>query len=430
MNLKSNFYLIEYLENNFNDKKDVIDTLKYELDKKIYYYGENFKNHTEKKHKKIYIDFLKSSLKNIIFFLYKDSSFPPPNTIMSNSYFTVNDELSKIGFNVCQPPWSNSEFRKKLNMKKFFKNSLIKKTLQIQQIINNYNFIDILDDSFISEVEDLKAMLINLFKHSNFKAGIFPADLEFFQRLSIKLLKEVSKPSFTFIHGLSTTYDLECDNLSDYLIVWGDKLKSNYIKTGFNKDKILVSGHPYYQKFTHKNLKFDFDDILVGAKPICGAPIGYDFIIPDRGNSILYLYKIEKILKRLGVKKVRFRPHPVENPDWYFKFIDKNFFNLDKENLSDSLKRSSLVIGSSSTIFIESLYYGVNYVAFEPNANNIDLVNLPIVPPFDGSDKNIPVAKNEDELYEILKERVLVNPDCFHDYIKTPFDIKFIKDLI
>jgi hypothetical protein len=88
------------------------------------------------------------------------------------------------------------------------------------------------------------------------------------------------------------------------------------------------------------------------------------------------------------------------------------------------------VIGPTSTVFLEALYYGVNYVCFEPSIEDIDLLNFPLVPPFDGSDERVPIAKNEDELEKIIKRKILVNLEVFDDYIKTPFDLSFIKTMI
>ena len=50
--------------------------------------------------------------------------------------------------------------------------------------------------------------------------------------------------------------------------------------------------------------------------------------------------------------------------------------------------------------------------------------------PFDGSDSRIPVAKKEDELEHLLMHKIKVNPSFFSDYIKTPFDLSCIQNII
>ena len=158
--------------------------------------------------------------------------------------------------------------------------------------------------------------------------------------------------------------------------------------------------------------------------------ISNEIVLSDRGNCILYLGMVKKILKLNGINKARLRIHPSENPKWYIENIGCDFYELDSTNLSDSLLNSSLVIGPTSTVFLESIYNGVNYLVFEPTINDLDLINYHIVSPFDGSDKKIPVAKNENELDIILKEKVKVDSSCFSDYISTPFDLGFINKLI
>jgi hypothetical protein len=153
-------------------------------------------------------------------------------------------------------------------------------------------------------------------------------------------------------------------------------------------------------------------------------------LLANRANLILYLYSLEKILRRFGIKSVRFRPHPSENADWYLKFLNKDFYKLDRGNITESIQKSTLVIGPTSTVFLESLYYGINYVVYEPAIKNIDLVNCPLVPPFDGEDLKVPVAKDETGLEYILKNKVMVDPSWFDDYITTPFDLSFVKNLI
>ena len=170
--------------------------------------------------------------------------------------------------------------------------------------------------------------------------------------------------------------------------------------------------------------------MLVLTKSIVGAHHSDGVILGDRANLILYLYSVEKILKSLGINCVRFRPHPSENENWYLKFINKDFYKFDNENLQKSIQNSSLIIGPTSTVFLESLYYGVNYVVYEPSINNIEITNCQLVSPFDGTDPKIPVAKTEDELEYILKNKILVDPTCFNDYISTPFDLSFVKKLI
>jgi hypothetical protein len=220
------------------------------------------------------------------------------------------------------------------------------------------------------------------------------------------------------------------EHRSDYLIVWGEKIKEYYINNGFSPNRVLVSGHPYYGSISGKYLRSDLSDILVLAKIGVGVHHSDGVRLYDRGNIIVYLLEVQNVLKQRGVKKVRLRLHPSAGKDWIYKFIDKDFFELDVLPLDVSLKRCSLVIGPASTVFLEAIHAGVNYLVFEPSENDITILNEPLVPPFDGSENDIPVAKNEAELAYNLKNNMMVNPEVLNGYISAPFDIGFLREII
>ena len=125
------------------------------------------------------------------------------------------------------------------------------------------------------------------------------------------------------------------------------------------------------------------------------------------------------------------RPHPSQNPKWLFRFIDNNFFSLDTATLSDSLNRSTLVIGPTSTLFLESLIYGVNYTVYEPLINeDTSLGGYKLVPPFDGKNKKVPVANSEKELIEIISNKICNDVSIIDDYIAPKFSLDSIINQI
>jgi len=421
------FYLLDYLKNNSYLNQSRYDNLRYELDNQLHYYGDHYRDPHE---------FLGNKNGNLIrkyirylFILYKiirnRKSLVEGDIILSNAYFTLNNELEKIGYNVFCPSWKMSQDRNVLgDLDIFYLSEKIKSKFK------HSHFNDLLTESFLSEVDRFEEKMTLFFQKRKIKSLFVPNDISFFENLSIQVCKQLDIPSFIFLHGLPGRYNKIDENRSDYLIVWGEKIKENYIKTGMNPNKIFVSGHPYYKKLELHKLKYSFGNVLVLTKSIVGAHHSDGVILGDRANLILYLYSVEKILKSLGINCVRFRPHPSENENWYLKFINKDFYKFDNENLQKSIQNSSLIIGPTSTVFLESLYYGVNYVVYEPSINNIEITNCQLVSPFDGTDPKIPVAKTEDELEYILKNKILVDPTCFNDYISTPFDLSFVKKLI
>jgi hypothetical protein len=421
--------LLNYMhKNKMNDiNDDFFDMVRVVLSQKIYYYGRQFLHPSEIYDK---TEIIKYIIRNNIIFLTnifnrKKNVKKINKTVLVHDYFnlkSLNKAFLDIKYDVCLPFWQKSS--------ELFEVNLYRKFFKINSITNYGGFNDILNKDFFNEVIGFKELLKNKYKQINLDALVVPFDMPFWENMTIKIFKELKRPSFVFLHGLPSRYNNIDDNRADYLIVWGEKIKEQYVKAGVDKNKIFVSGHPYYKKISNLNLKFNFDNILIITKSMNGTQYGNDVILSDRGNLILYLYSIENVLKKIGVKKVRFRVHPSENSDWYFKYINKDFFVLDKSNIHESLKKSSLVIGSTSTVFLESIYNGVNYVIYEPSVNDFDLINFKLVPPFDGSDSRIPVAKNEDELINILKNKISVDKSFFSDYIKTDFDISFMKNII
>lgn len=419
------FYLLEYLNQNTDITKSKIELLKYELDQRIYYFGDHFKNPREKSFKS------KSLIKQILIdkyikYLYLIKKIEVnKKRIVSNAYFSINSELEKHNYNVLRPmhqPGRNIALAGDFTIYNQFRN--------VNNIINNSTFFQLIKSESIEIIESFKDQLTNWYKTANVASLIVPNDIAFFELLNIRIFKELQKPSFIFLHGLPCRYNNLDENQTDYLIVWGEKIKEHYINVGFNPDKILISGHPYYKKIQSGNLRNNLNNILVLTKSIEGAQHRDKVRLGDRGNLILYLYSIKNVLQKFGIKQVRFRPHHSENPDWYYRYIDPVFFKLDTLKLSNSLIQSTLVIGPASTVFLESIYYSVNYLVYEPIINNIDLVGFNPAPPFDGSNKKVPVAKNEQDLNNIIKNKIAVEPSVLNEYIQTPFSIDFIKKLI
>lgn len=418
-NKNSQFYLTRYLQNIVDKEK--LDHLKFDIDRNIYSYGEHFQTSSEKKQ---FSDF--QNIKLLLWSinkLFNNKKINGYNNVISNSYFKLENELKLMNYDVYTPPW-------------YFKNLLIKYKERILihkmlQNLNTNNFLDLISQENFNLIDKIQDLLYNFYTSYNIKAVFLPNDKFFFESLSIKIMKNLNKKSFIFLHGLPGIYN-SIDNLkSDYLFVWGEKIKENYVKVGVKSEKIFVVGHPNYKKLENKIQRNSLENILIlGKSCFAGQHGDYETILSDRGNSILYLYSIQNVLKKLGIQKVRFRPHPSENLNWYYKFIDKSFFIPDTGNFIECLNRSTLIIGPTSTVFIEALYHGINYIVYELSNENQDVLNCNLVPPFDGSDPRLKVAKNEEELYELVKKKQLVDIDILQDYIKTPFDISIVKELI
>lgn len=423
------FYLFDYLKNNTEIDKSKLDLLKNEIDLRLYSCGDYFKKNKDNK-KKMFFSFrhiYKSFLRNayILYSFLRKKKINRESDILSNAFFGANSELEKKGFNIFRPLHNVTRGWQIASNLKIYINFL-----RINSKIENSNIKYLISAKFLKILDLFLDQLTEYYKYLNLKALVVPNDTSFFELINIEVFKRLKKPTFIFLHGLPGRYNIYDENETDYLVVWGKKIKENYVNAGFNPDKIIISGHPIYQKFSNNTLRNDLSDVLVLSRSLSGLQCRDKVRLYDQGNAIIYLCSVEKALKSLGVKKVRLRVHQSENLDWYYKFIDKDFFIPDTNVLEESLSRSTLVIGPTSTVFLEALYYGVNYLVYEPVIEGKDLSGYNPVPPFDGSDNKVPVAKDEKSLSQMLIKGEIVDKSALSDYIDIPFNLDFIKDLI
>lgn len=419
--------LLNYLKEIGAIDEKLYDTLRYTLEGHIYYFGDHFKRPLERNKQPGLADQWKTFLReSFIRYKYFRNKTGEGQNVVSNAYFNFNEELSGLGYNVILPPWA---IRKNAD-KVLGDYTFYRRTQELTRRFSEDPFLTLISPAFQEEIMAYRNTLKAQFMAIDAKALFVPNDVSFFENLSISIFKEFKRPSFIFLHGLPGRYNIIDENRSDYLIVWGEKIRQYYIKTGFAPEKVLVSGHPFYTDPGKKELRNDLSDILILAKIGVGQHHSDGVKLYDRGNNILYLMYIKQVLTRLGVKKVRLRMHPSANASWIYQFVDKYFFVPDEAPLTASLAQSSLVIGPTSTVFLEALYAGVNYLPFEPATDGVTILNEELVPPFDGTEPGVPMSTNTKELEYHLRNKSLTDRNILYDYISAPFDIHFLKDLI
>ena len=416
--------LFEYIKHNNSSRSDLLDLIKFNISEKVYYYGEHFKKGKVKPKIIFYI-------RNFIIFLYtriinyKYRSLPCKILGLSSTYHNFDYELEKIGYKTLRMPHAIKKGKITFGNLSFFIS-----TIEIQKdfIYGDYNYL--ISEKFLIKVENYFNQIIELVKTNNLKFLLTTNDNDFFSRVYLKAFQKLKIPTFIIAHGgMPTMFDKIMDNGSDYVTMWGNKQIESFVKVGYEKNKFFNSGHPFYNE-EPKNLRFELNNVLILTKSINGVcPLDKPHL-EDRGNIIMYLYSIENTLKKVGVKNALLRPHPSENPDWYLKFINKNFFQIDYNNLNESLTKSSLVIGPASTTFIDALANGVNYLIYEPIINNKLITGFPIRPPLDDSDNRIPVARDENQLYEMLIKKNRVDLSVYKEFANPKFDLSFFNKII
>ncbi|NLU94409.1 hypothetical protein [Chitinophaga sp. Ak27] len=427
MSLEEQCYLLNYLIESDTEGyfKDHINLIKLELDWHIYHYGEHFALKRNEVRGGFSIRKKIIKLYNIYAALRNNHCDSNKKNVLSSVYFPFfNDALKKAGINPVSPYWAP------MGKKVAGNAAIIRSVRGITATLKNASFQQLISTSFQQEIKDYQELISTFLQEQPYQALFLYTDQYFQAKVSIKAFKQQNRPSFILSHGLPGIYSSYIDSKADYLMVWGNKIKENYIKAGFSEEKILVSGHPAYQQrnYTQQTLRFDLSDVLVLAKAVSAHQHSYSPIVCDRGVLVIYLLRIKEVLQSLGVKRARLRPHPTMSVDWLLSFLGDDFFTVDTQPLPASLQRSSLVVGPTSTVLLESVFHGVNYTIFEPVFEGKDLTGYTLVPPFDGSDDNIPVAFTDSELLRMLKNKESVNPELVNTYL-APFDITAIQHL-
>ncbi|QJB40626.1 hypothetical protein HF324_23435 [Chitinophaga oryzae] len=418
--------LYQYIRQSHSKDLLLYDNLRYVLEGQVYYYGNHFLFSNERRQKAKDIIQWKELLKTgyaYYNFVRKNGKDAAPR-VLSNAYFNFNAELERLGYAVLAPCWS---FRKG-DRQLFGDMAFYKAMKQIRKRVFGSDFNDLTSEDFSKAYYAFRSKLADKVVESDVKALFVPNDVSFFENLSINVFKELKKPSFIFLHGLPGRYNIIDENRTDYLIVWGNRIKQHYIDTGFSANKIFVAGHPFYKQLSVKEVRSGMTDILVLAKVGLGSPHSDGMTLYDRGAQIVYLLEIQKVLQQKGIKQVRLRFHPSANPDWHYQFIDRNFFVPDFQPLNNSLQKASLVIGPVSTVFLEALYNGVNYMVFEPSENGVNIFNELLVAPFNGKEEGVPFAGSGVALHRLLTDNVKADTAIFNEYV-APFDIGFIKEI-
>ena len=415
-------YLLKHLLDNANNEleKKYIDYLKVNLDAKMFAYGDNMRE--------AYPEPQDIRFKDLLVYMRR---------LIKSKYIKQNSQrgvvLSFVGMPQALEEKYNLEFASSvLNpicSKNIFSFDLLKYYRLYLKLTRNRRFNEILDVGFLKMMQDYEDIIAETYKKYHLKGLIVPNGEPFLYKLHLDIFKKLNIPSFIVLHGIPGIYALETEKKADYLLVWGEQIKQNYINVGFDGDRIKVIGHPRYTEVPHINkLRNSLDDVLVATTGSTEwSPHGWEydkFPLFDRNLLLLYCYSVESVLKKVGVKHARLRAHPSVGRQWLEKFVDLEFYTIDlnkRNTLAESLSKASLVIGPTSSVWLESILYGVNYIVYEPGDGKLSLTNGPLVPPFDGSDTDVEVAFDEDKLYKMIKDGYQLNPAIVNKYI-MPFN--------
>jgi hypothetical protein len=417
---------------------ELLELLKYELDKHVYYFGQHFSHPYEgaypPEHK---LPIVEQALRmfsanierlnlvpNLVEELHRGRS---SETLVCNAYFAWRKELEKVGWRVESPIWSNDQPLNEVE-------AIFRQQCALINELFRVDFRLLLDQTFLSALRETMKLVDLYYSSPIFKGVIVPYTLPFFEGYTIKYFQRTARPTFLAMHGI-----LSChhgwgmrEHHTDFYVTWGPTLAKELIGAGLNPKQVIAAGHPDYQNVSVDSLRFDLNDVLVLGRCSMGAPSLHFPIYQNRSEQLDYVYRIQAVLKNAGVERARLRPHPSESPQWYASFVDTDFYQLDLAPLQQSIDSSSLAIGPVSSMLVDCAVRGLNYLIFDPadDYNPLDLHNYKPGLPFNGEDSRIPVAKTDQDLELFLTNKRAVNPSFISDYVGERFKPELITEAI
>jgi len=383
----------------------------------MYYYGQHFKNPKESKNTKSDLKFF---IKNLYRLSVTNKQFMQEGSVVCSSYENLVGLFAKYKLPVVPVPW-HTYWRSGID-------GLNRCIHTMQQRLGSDLAVQLREPTLAADLQVLYEKLSELFYRH--RGLIVPYDLPFFENMAIRACASAGRPSVVMLHGLPGRYNAIDDNRADWLAVWGPAIKECFVRAGVPANKIIVTGTSRWHGHP-RALKFGgLDSVLLIAKTLPGGqPDSSQTIIADRSQTIRYALELRSVLEPLGVERVRFRPHPSENSGWYRAFLDPAWFDIDTLGISESLARSSLVIGPTSTVLIDALFAGRNYLVFEPGVEERGLSGFSLVPPFDGSDIRVPFARTAAALKELISSKAVLDYDLARDYAPGPVDASQLVEI-
>ena len=190
---------------------------------------------------------------------------------------------------------------------------------------------------------------------------------------------------------------------------------------------MVVTGHPNFSSF--KLADKNPENVLVLSRSINGAsPYSDRHYVEERGICIQHIYAVETALKSAGISHAVLRLHPSENPEWYAKFMDKNFYTLDTHPLGYSISHAKMVVGYISTVMLDTVLNEIPCFPFVIDKNGNCYADE-IVPPFCNKHE-FPTANTVDELTGNIRSGRCVTKEHFDGYVNPSFDISKITQCI
>ena len=214
---------------------------------------------------------------------------------------------------------------------------------------------------------------IDLINHYKPQKIILPNIISFDYLLINYLAKQKNISTFVCLDGIETVYNplniIFDDDRFTYnkLICYGEADYKLNLNHNIKKEQLLLSKFPIPLNLKIKKKKF-FDFIIMAYQP-------RTYNLESRWDKRFYhLFKIVKILNRLGFKKIGIKIKPdSENMNREINFLKKLIIEnkatckILTGNISEHIGNTKNIIGGVSTIVWQCAYLNIPYYIYEPH---------------------------------------------------------------
>lgn len=433
----SSDFVIKALNSTKNIPSETLEILKYEIDKHLYYFGSHFRHGYDRRYHELrdqiqettvglisILQILEGRPNWINRLLEREQDNP---IVLCNGYFDWTDHLRDQSLRVEWPIWVRDPgFGEET--------ALLHEACNLMLKLCQTHFQVFIAAELRQLLERVMRQVTNFVGHPAFRALVVPYTQPPFENLTIREFRKRGKLTILTLHSeignLPCWYQqMEMD--VDYYAVFGTHQANTLVNSGLSPDRVVVTGHPLYRSVPISDCRFSFDDVLVLTRSIGGAPTWSAPLISNRAHCMEFLLRVQRILQEFGVSRARLRLHPSEGPEWYNEVIDHTFYQIEEVSLNEALKRSTLIVGGASTVYLEARILGVAYVFFEPPEYNCGRYWANALgPPFDGKDPFVPIAHTDDDVRRIIRDRNTLNPIMVKARFGTSFRPERLKNLI
>ena len=177
--------------------------------------------------------------------------------------------------------------------------------------------------------------------------------------------KKLGIPTFTYQHGLDCEHYYLDDCFADYIAVWSDYKKNNYISSStFKPTKFAVIGNHLQEKGQH-TLSYDVNSeqktIVYITRPHKSIKCYSPSRVYHEGKDILNC--ILELVSSSNNFEVIIKPHPMDEDVLYENLIKERKLEekvtITNQSIKTLVKANSIIITEDSTAGVEALKYSL-----------------------------------------------------------------------